>query len=134
MSNKKIFSKLTPWSIGQDFSSEEFKSKKDARFVLSYKNKEIGILSHKSNKWYFEYAKQFKEERFVAPLVDFPIVDKKYEFDELPPFFATRIPNFKQPYHAKKLLKHKGDKNDLVSLLEIFGQKSINNPFELLLE
>ena len=90
-------------------------------------------MEYKENKWHFKYDEQFKNERFIAPLIDFPIVDKNYEFEELPPFFAARIPNLNQPFHFKKLLKYNGDKNDLVSLLEIFGQKYINNPFELIL-
>ena len=47
------------------------------------------------------------------------------------PFFATRIPNLNQPYHKSKLEKSAGDKTNLVSLLKIFGEKSINNPYEL---
>jgi len=130
---KKIFTKLTPWSIGEEFSSSNLNSKKDAQFILTYKGKKIGILEHKNNKWRFWYDEQYKKELFIAPIIDFPIVDKIYEFDELPPFFAARIPSLNQPFHFKKLLKYNGDKNDLVSLLEIFGQKSINNPFELML-
>jgi len=131
---KKILTKLTPWSIGEDFSSENLKSKKEAQFILSYKGKIIGILEHKGNKWIFKYSDDYKKNQFIAPLIDFPIVNKIYEFEELPPFFAARIPNLNQPFHLKKLSKYKGDKNDLVSLLEIFGQKSINNPFELILD
>jgi len=130
---KKIFAKLTPWSIGEDFSSEKLKSKKDAKFILTYKGKKIGILEYKNNKWHYRYADQYKKELFIAPLIDFPIIEKEYVFDELPPFFAARIPSLNQPFHFKKILKFKADKNDLVSLLEIFGQKSINNPFELIL-
>ena len=69
----------------------------------------------------------------MLPLIDFPVINKIYELDELPPFFAARIPNLNQPFHIKKLLKRNGDKNDIVSLLEVFGQKSVNNPFELIL-
>ncbi len=130
---KKILTKLTPWSIGEDFSSDNLKSKKEARFILKYKEKEIGVLEHKKEKWLFKYSEQYKKEQFIKPLIDFPIIEKNYEFEELPPFFAARIPNLNQPFHFKKLLKYNGDKNDLVSLLEIFGQKSINNPFELIL-
>jgi len=130
---KKILIKLTPWSIGEDFSSKNLKSKKKARFILKYKEKEIGVLEHKENKWIFKYSDQYKKSRFIAPLIDFPVIEKIYEFEELPPFFAARIPNLNQPFHLKKLSKYKGDKNDLVSLLEIFGRKSINNPFELIL-
>ncbi len=131
---KKTLAKLTPWSIGEDFSSENLKSKREARFTLSYKEKIIGTLEHKGNKWIFKYSDYYKKNQFIAPLIDFPIVNKIYEFEELPPFFATRIPNLNQAFHLKKISKYKGDKNDLVSLLEIFGQKSINNPFELILD
>jgi HipA-like protein len=130
---KKLLTKLTPWSIGEDFSSKNLKRKKEARFIITYNGKTIGILEHKGNKWIFKYSEQYKKEQFVAPLIDFPIVDKNYEFEELSPFFAARIPNLNQPFHLKKLSKYEGDKNDLVSLLEIFGKKSINNPFELIL-
>jgi len=133
MKIKKLLTKLTPWSIGEDFSSENLNSKKEARFILTYREKVIGILEHKGNKWNFNYSDQYKRELFIAPLIDFPVIDKNYEFEELPPFFAARIPNLNQPFHFKKLSKYKGDKTDLVSLLEIFGQKSINNPFELIL-
>jgi len=130
---KNIFTKLTPWSVDEDFLQENFNSKKDAKFFLSYKGKNIGILEHKNNKWIFQYSEELKNNQFISPLMDFPIIDKIYQFDELPPFFAARIPNLNQPFHQKKLSKHGGDKNDIVSLLEIFGQKSINNPFDLII-
>lgn len=130
---KKIFTKLTPWSIGDEFSSKNLNSKKEARFILSFKGKTIGTLEHKDSKWVFKYSDEYIKNQFVSPLIDFPIIDKTYEFEELPPFFAARIPNLNQPFHMKKLLKYKGDKNDLVSLLEIFGRKSINNPYDLIL-
>ena len=130
---KKILTKLTPWSIDKKFSNGNLISKKDAKFFLLYKGKEIGILEHKNNKWYFMYSNDYKKNQFVLPLIDFPVINKTYEFDELPPFFAARIPNLNQPFHLKKLLKYNGDKNDIVSLLEIFGRKSINNPYELIM-
>ncbi len=128
---KKILTKLTPWSVDNNYFKENHINAKDATFILIYKDKNIGILEHKNNKWYFKYSDDFISEKFMLPLIDFPILNKKYEFDELPPFFAARIPKINQPFHDEKISKHKGDKNDVVSLLEIFGKKSINNPFEL---
>ena len=128
---KKIFKKLTPWSDDNNSFKEDHINAKDAIFNLIYDNKDIGTLEHKNNKWIFKYSDNFIMAQFVLPLIDFPIIEKKYEFEELPPFFAARIPKINQPFHAKKLSKNKGDKNDIVSLLEIFGEKSINNPFEL---
>ncbi len=130
---KNILEKLTPWSIDNDVTAKNYESKKEAMFVLSYKAKKIGILLHKNSKWIFKYSDEYIKNQFVSLLIDFPIIDKVYEFEELPPFFAARIPSLNQPFHTKKIKKHNGDKNDLVSLLEIFGKKSINNPYELVL-
>ncbi len=127
-----IFKKLIPWNQEKDFHLDHATARRDATFELRYKGKLIGTLRHKNGKWYFSYSDEYKQKPFVTPLANFPKIDKDYVFDELPPFFATRIPALNQPYHQKKLAKYKADKNDLVALLEIFGRRSINNPFELI--
>jgi HipA-like protein len=125
---KNILKALLP-----DFFNTSNLSEKTNRavFVLTYKNKIIGFLEYKDKKWLFRYSENFKKNNFINPLLDFPLIDKEYQFTALPPFFAARIPSINQPFHKKKLLKYKGNVNDIVSLLEIFGVKSINNPFEL---
>lgn len=128
---KNILQKLTPWSGDDEFLSKLSSEKENAKFELLFEDKLVGILEFKEDKWIFEYSEEYKEKKFVLPLINFPDIDKKYEFEELMPFFATRIPNLNQPYHEKKLEKLEGDKTSLVSLLKIFGEKSINNPFEL---
>lgn len=101
------------------------------KFLLLFDDKLIGTLEYSGKRWIFKYSDQFKKDPFLLPLMDFPDINKVYEFDELMPFFAARIPNLNQPYHDWKLDKHDGDKTSLVSLLKIFGEKSINNPFRL---
>ncbi|MBN4085245.1 HipA N-terminal domain-containing protein [Flavobacteriaceae bacterium AH-315-B10] len=128
---KNIFKKLTPWSGDEDFLSKLNPNNEDGKFELSYEDKLIGTLEFAEDTWIFKYSEEYKKELFVLPMIDFPDVNKKYVFDELMPFFATRIPNLNQPYHEHKLEKLEGDKKSLVSLLKIFGEKSINNPFEL---
>jgi len=128
---KNILQKLTPWSGDDEFLSKLNSENENAKFELLFEDKLIGILEFNDDKWIFEYSKEYKEKQFVLPLINFPDIDKKYEFEELMPFFATRIPNLNQPHHKKKLEKLEGDKTSLVSLLKIFGEKSINNPFEL---
>jgi HipA-like protein len=128
---KKIFSKLTPWGVDEEFFSNKIENSKAGKFILSFQGKIIGILEYENDKWIFKYSEEFKQNQFVSPIIDFPDINKTYEFDELMPFFATRIPNLNQPFHKKKLKKYKGNKNDLVSLLQIFGERSINNPFNL---
>ncbi|GAB5399253.1 MAG: hypothetical protein Aureis2KO_08380 [Aureisphaera sp.] len=128
---KNILQKLTPWSGDDEFLSKLNSENENAKFELLFDDKLVGILEFNKDKWIFEYSNEYKEKQFVLPLINFPDIDKKYEFEELMPFFATRIPNLNQPYHEKKLEKLEGDKTSLVSLLKIFGEKSINNPFEL---
>jgi HipA-like protein len=128
---KNILQKLTPWSGDDDFLSKITTENENAKFALLFEGNLIGILEFNNDKWIFEYSDEFKKNQFVKPLINFPDVNKKYEFEELMPFFATRIPNLNQPFHKSKLEKLEGDKTSLVSLLKIFGEKSINNPFEL---
>ncbi len=128
---KNILQKLTPWSGDDDFLSKLNSENENAKFGLLFDDQLVGILEFNEDKWIFEYSEEYKKKQFVLPLINFPDIDKKYEFEELMPFFATRIPNLNQPYHESKLDKLEGDKTSLVSLLKIFGEKSINNPFEL---
>ncbi len=131
------------WNTKEDKINKIVKNDNELeKFIIKYctnSKPKIGIEEEKIVN-HFELIERYRsyyiKDKFISdilPLIDFPVVKKIYEFDELPPFFATRIPNINQPFHLKKLAKYKGDKNDIVSLLEIFGQKSINNPFELVL-
>jgi HipA-like protein len=127
---KNIFKKLTPWSVDKEFVPIGDNTE-NGKFELLFENKVIGTLEYFESKWTFKYSDEYKKNKYILPLVNFPDIDKVYKFEELVPFFATRIPNLNQPFHQKKIEKHNGDKNNLVSLLKIFGEKSINNPFEL---
>lgn len=128
---KSILKKLTPWSGNDEFLSKLDSENENGKFELLFEGKIVGILEFNKSKWFFEYSEEYKKDQFVLPLMNFPDIEKKYKFDELMPFFATRIPNLNQPYHKSKLKKSDGDKTNLVSLLKIFGEKSINNPYEL---
>ena len=128
---KNIFQKLTPWFGDEEFLTKLNSESENGKFQLLYQDKLIGTLEYLDGTWIFKYSEEFKKEQFVLPLIDFPDVNKVYEFEELMPFFAARIPNLNQPYHEQKLEKLEGNKTSLVSLLKIFGKKSINNPFEL---
>jgi HipA-like protein len=128
---KSILKKLTPWSGDDEFLSKLNSENENGKFELLFENELVGTLEFNEDKWIFEYSEEYKKDQFVLPLINFPDIEKKYEFDDLMPFFATRIPNLNQPYHKSKLEKLAGDKTNLVSLLKIFGEKSINNPFEL---
>jgi len=128
---KNILQKLTPWAGNDEFMSKLNSENENGKFQLLFEDKLIGILEFNGNKWIFGYSDNYKANPFVLPLINFPDINKIYEFDHLMPFFATRIPNLNQPYHKQKLEILEGDKASLVTLLKIFGEKSINNPFEL---
>lgn len=128
---KKIFSKLTPWEVGEGNFRNEVEHTSEKKFKLTFHGKSIGTLEYGNSNWIFKYTEEYKAEQFVKPIIDFPDIDKIYQFTELSPFFASRIPNLNQPFHQKKLEKYNGSKDDLASLLQIFGQRSINNPFSL---
>ena len=128
---KDVFKRLTPWAVNLDIDSNFKDENENAEFELKFENSIIGFLKYNDPKWTFEYSEEFKSEKPLLPLIDFPNVYKVYEFEQLMPFFAARIPNMNQPYHEKKIKKHNGNKSSEVSMLKIFGRKSINNPFEL---
>jgi len=128
---KDVFKKLTPWAVDPDIKSD-FKNENDhGEFELKFENNIVGFLKYDDSKWTFKYSDEFISEKPLLPLIDFPNVNKVYEFEHLMPFFAARIPNLNQPYHEKKIKKFNGNKKSEVSMLRIFGKKSINNPFEL---
>ncbi len=102
-----------------------------AEFALIFDNLPVGILSLEKGTWSFQYAAPFKHQSHIKPLSEFPDVDKVYRSKTLWPFFAFRIPGMNQP-QAKELAEEKGiTEGDIVKLLDLFGRKSINNPFKL---
>ena len=102
-----------------------------AEFGLLYEGLPVGILSLSEGVWSFRYTIEFKRQTRLKPLPEFPELDKVYKSTNLWPFFAFRIPGMNQPI-AKDLILKKGIKEgNIVELLDLFGKKSINNPFEL---
>ncbi len=120
---------LTPWQ--QEGKNQTFHARGNALFELRYKNKLIGTLRHIDNNWIFQYSEEYKQNPFVTPLVNFPDINKTYISEEIPPFFAARIPTVNKPAQKAKLKKHNADPTDLIAMLEIFGRYNVNNPFEL---
>jgi HipA-like protein len=114
---------------GMDFSDNPLSS---GSFNLLYEDIIIGTLQYDKSVWTFEYTDSFKKNPVIAPIIDFPDVQKKYTSSELWPFFASRIPSINQPYQAKKIKKANIKQNDSVGLLKIFGSETITNPFRLL--
>jgi HipA-like protein len=103
----------------------------DGSLNLYYKQFHIGTLWFEQETWFFSYSEQFKKDPIIAPLIQFPDLNKTYKSKDLWPFFASRIPALNQPFHEKKIKKNNIDRNNPLKLLEVFGQKTISNPFRL---
>jgi HipA-like protein len=103
----------------------------EARFELSYKNLKIGVLSLNKGKWTFSYTEEFKNQKRLMPMINFPDVNKVYESEELWPFFTSRIPSQSQREVQSIIQRNKIDAENEVSLLNLFGKRTITNPFLL---
>jgi HipA-like protein len=122
---KKIF-----WKVdGMDFNDNPADT--EGVFKLKYRNKLIGILTYQNNQWIFKYSDEFRKEKGLNPIIDFPDKEKIYTNNQLWPFFASRIPTLNQPFQLKKIRKANIREDDSVGLLRLFGNETITNPFIL---
>lgn len=117
---KKIFS-LFWYSEGNMFSLEKGAV---SLFKLMLGNLKVGELSYDGSLWRFSYSEEFKRQKEVLPLVNFPTKEKEYESEELWPFFASRIPSDAQLQTTNT--------RDIVSSLKRYGRSTIANAFVLL--
>lgn len=126
-----MLKKIKEWIRPQGLEGASTPLNRKATFVVTYEKKLIGTLTLDHGNWSFSYSDEYKEEKFLAPLFDFPDVDKVYTSDSLWPFFEGRIPGLKQPLIQETIRKEKIDQTDLVALLARFGKRTIANPFVL---
>ncbi|MEO1516193.1 MAG: HipA N-terminal domain-containing protein [Bacteroidota bacterium] len=125
-----VYRRLLPESM-RETHALQVKVQKQTRFVLKFKGKPIGLLSHVDGIWRFQYSNWFRSQSQIQPLKVFPDVNRVYESEVLPPFFASRIPSLKQP-QVRKVLKQKGlNEHDLSEMLVHFGKNTISNPYIL---
>ncbi|SOD15145.1 HipA N-terminal domain-containing protein [Pedobacter xixiisoli] len=103
-------------------------------FSLKYHELEMGTLKFLGEEWVFEYADLFKKQQVISPLIDFPEPNKVYKSKILWPFFSNRIPSLKQPKIKSYIDQNPSEKQNVVKLLELFGEYSVNNPFRLQLK
>ena len=102
-----------------------------ARFELSYKALIIGYLTLNEGKWSFSYSNDFVNQKWLLPIIDFPNVKKVYVSEELWPFFTSRIPSNSQPDVQNIIRSRNIDAGNEVFLLNLFGKRTITNPFLL---
>lgn len=84
----------------------------------------VGVLEYDNNIWCFKYSDDFKSQKTVMPLVNFPDKQKIYVSKYLWPFFATRVPSNAQ-------LQAGGKKRDIVFMLQKYGCKTVANPYQI---
>jgi len=127
---KNIFNSKTNKKIANiDCEVEHIQS---CKFLLKYQNDEVGQLCYNDGEWTFVYSEWFKSQDELQPLFEFPNTDKVYKSITLWPFFESRIPSEKQPKVQEYIEAHPSDKGDLVKLLAVFGNSSVNNPYKLI--
>lgn len=119
------------WKVdGMEFTDNPAGSK--GAFQLKYGKQVIGVLSYENNQWTFKYSDEFRKNRVINLIIDFPDPDKVYTNEQLWPFFASRIPSLNQSFQFKKIDKANIKQDDSVGLLRLFGNETITNPFRLL--
>jgi HipA-like protein len=129
--------KLINWfSKSEDGVEMQVQLPKDeaAKFFLTVDKIRIGTLYFEKGEWYFKYADDFKHHSDeYNRIVGFPDLDKTYKSDSLWPFFQIRIPGLKQPAIQEIIEKEKIDQENEVALLKRFGEKTISNPYQLVM-
>lgn len=98
----------------------------DANFNVNLGKVLVGTLLYSDGVWRFSYSEDFKSQKLILPLTNFPSKDKEYSTRELWPFFASRIPSKAQLQIDKNNIEE-----DLVSLLRQYGTRTVANPYEL---
>lgn len=121
---QKVIARLF-WSESQD--NVILATDNDAAFNINLGKLLVGTLSYSDGLWHFSYSEDFQNQDVILPLANFPSKDKKYSTKELWPFFASRIPSNAQLQIDKGL-----PQENVVTLLQKFGRKTVTNPFELL--
>lgn len=122
MTHNKISKKFS-WFINSKGKNNTIEDK-PVEFILKFDKLKIGILSFTDNTWFFSYSEEFKSQKEILPLVNFPTVNKEYTSNELWPFFVSRIPSTAQRQLSE-------ENQATTTLLKIYGRKTIANPYQL---
>ena len=102
-----------------------------AEFLLKYGKSVIGKLSYEDGNWSFVYSMEFREQKVLTPLVEFPDVTLEYQSEHLWATFAGRIPSRNQPAVRNAIDAEQLDQDDQLALLARFGRSTVSSPFRL---
>ena len=120
---QKVFARLF-WSECQN--DVVLAADNDATFNINLGKLLVGTLLYSDGMWHFSYSNDFKIQNRVLPLANFPSKDKEYSARELWPFFASRIPS-----NAQLQIEKDKPQENIVTLLQRFGRRTVANPYEL---
>ena len=120
---QKVFARLF-WSESQN--DVVLAADNDATFNINLGKLLVGTLLYSDGMWHFSYSDEFKIQNRVLPLANFPSKDKEYSARELWPFFASRIPS-----NAQLQIEKDKPQENIVTLLQRFGRRTVANPYEL---
>ena len=130
----KIQKKIKSWfSKGDEDIETHLPVDENATFILKVDDIVIGTLHCENGIWEFKYSEEFKKQKDYNLITGFPDLNKVYREKTLWPFFRIRIPGLKQPAVQEIIKKEQINQENEVSLLKRFGQKTISNPYELIL-
>ena len=103
--------------------------------MLYFRKLPVGSLICHEGVWSFTYTQQFKarSEEFY-PIVGFRDLEKTYRSTTLWPFFLIRIPGLGQPEVQETIRREGLDATDEVALLRRFGERTLANPFVLIVK
>lgn len=126
---KILLDKMSSWMA----DAPQSKKSSDSVFKLLYRSLTIGELRFDvaTQEWVFTYSGEFAKQSNVAPLADFPNVEREYRSKSLWPFFALRVPSYEQAAVKELMAKEHCEKIDQVTMLRAFGRTSVSNPFDL---
>ena len=112
------------WSQGAQKQFEIVESESFS-FGLFYNQVKVGSLNYNDGIWTFEYTEDFKSQKTILPLINFPNKEKTYSSKDLWPFFASRITSNAQ------WQKNDDEVPNLIDMLKKFGKNVISNPYVL---
>lgn len=98
---------------------------KEFAFRLMLGSLIIGVLGYFDDKWHFSYSEDFKRQKEIQPLINFPDKESDYINPQLWSFFASRIPSLSQ----RQLKRETAD--DVQELLKKYGRRVVANPYIL---
>lgn len=131
-----MLKKIINWfSKGEDEVVLNLPKNEKTVFILKVANVEVGKLQCANGLWEFIYSDVFKNEYGdeYKRITGFPDLNKVYKNENLWPFFLTRIPGLKQPAIKEIVENENIDIHNEAALLKRFGQRTISNPYELVI-